>query len=101
MHIWAANIDCNLNPYKYSIKPASFGRKFLSSSFQDGVTPLWIASQTGHTKVVQELLAHGAIVDRANNQGATPLFKAAHKGHVDVVEQLLAHHASVQLLKVG
>ena len=41
-------------------------------------TPLTIAVEKGHMKVVKVLLAAGADVDKAMNNGATPLYIAAH-----------------------
>jgi ankyrin repeat protein len=42
----------------------------------NGATLLNIASENGHTNIVQVLCANGAIVDPAKNNGATPLFIA-------------------------
>ena len=69
----------------------------LISYLQDGATPLWIACQTGHAKVVHELLRRGASIDQSRDDGATPLFKAAHKGHLDVVTELLLHNPAPSL----
>ena len=60
-----------------------------------GRTPLLWASQSGHVKVVNTLLAAAADVDKADDQGRTPLLWASQSGHVDVVYPLLAAEAEV------
>ncbi|XP_078608423.1 uncharacterized protein LOC144880232 [Branchiostoma floridae x Branchiostoma japonicum] len=62
---------------------------------QVGATPLYIAAQCGHVKVVQQLLKAGAEADKAKQGGATPLFIEALSGHVEVVQQLLKAGAEV------
>ena len=62
----------------------------VSSEDNDGKTPLHIACQNGHTKVVKILLARGADVDHRNAQGCTPLNLAVRKGHKEAVELLLS-----------
>ena len=57
----------------------------------DGATPIFIASQEGHTEVVAWLLAQPEInVMNATRQDATALYVACEKGRVDVVSMLLA-----------
>ena len=55
---------------------------------EDGISPLHLAAQNGHTQVVELLLEHEAEKDIKNNQGFTPLSLAAQKGHTQVVELL-------------
>ncbi|KDQ65317.1 Ankyrin repeat domain-containing protein 29 [Zootermopsis nevadensis] len=62
---------------------------------QDRATPLFIASQNGHFKILLLLLAHGAVPDSRRTDGATPLWIAAQMGHDHVVRQLLKVGASV------
>uniref|UniRef100_A0A668VIV8 Uncharacterized protein n=1 Tax=Oreochromis aureus TaxID=47969 RepID=A0A668VIV8_OREAU len=63
--------------------------------WQDGGTALTVASQYGHSKVVDTLLKNGANVHDQLNDGATPLFLAAQEGHVTVIRQLLSSGAKV------
>ena len=62
----------------------------VSSEDNDGMTPLHIACQEGHTKVVTSLLDKGADVDHKNVQGCTPLNLAVTNGHKEAVELLLS-----------
>ncbi|KAH6842243.1 ankyrin repeat-containing domain protein [Chaetomium sp. MPI-CAGE-AT-0009] len=55
----------------------------------EGASPLWIASQEGHTKVVKFLLEHKANVNAVDENGWPPLTIAAHEGHLDIAEILL------------
>ncbi len=61
-----------------------------------GVTPLMMASQNGHTEVVNLLLANNADVNAADKtNGVTALWMASHNGHTKVVKLLLANKAEV------
>ncbi|CAL1139465.1 unnamed protein product [Cladocopium goreaui] len=60
-----------------------------------GKTPLHYAAKSGHTAVMERLLAAGAAVDAADNEGWLPLHSVAFNGHTAVVEQLLAAGAAV------
>ena len=45
----------------------------VSCEDKDGMTPLHIACQSGHTEVAKLLLDRGADIDHKNAQGSTPL----------------------------
>ena len=62
-----------------------------------GTTPLYNASITGHTEVVDLLIRRGCIVDLANSCGTTPLHAACSNGHGGAVRLLLAAGASATL----
>lgn len=51
-----------------------------------------IASQQGHTRVVQLLLNRGALLHRDHN-GRTPLHLAAMNGYTQTMELLLSVHS--------
>lgn len=57
------------------------------------MTPLMVASQHGHVKVVEKLLSCGAEVNNVDNRRWPALFYAAEGGHTRVVELLLANRA--------
>jgi ankyrin repeat protein len=64
-------------------------------SFAHGITPLYVASQAGHTDTVMILLAAGADVDARNIfDGATALDAASRRGHASVVSALLDYGAN-------
>ncbi|MTI11713.1 ankyrin repeat domain-containing protein, partial [Sansalvadorimonas verongulae] len=56
----------------------------------DGATPLFMASQNGHARVVQILVnTEGVDVNQGPDYGITPLFIASQEGHTEVVEILV------------
>jgi len=57
-------------------------------------TPVHIAAQNGHAKVLKMLLAAGANKDVACNDGFTPVHFAAQNGHAEVLKMLLAAGAN-------
>ncbi|KAI4461406.1 ankyrin repeat family protein [Holotrichia oblita] len=62
---------------------------------EDKATPLFIAAQNGHYKILVYLLAQGAEPDSKRTDGATPLWIAAQMGHDHIVAQLLRAGARV------
>jgi hypothetical protein len=62
---------------------------------QDRATPLFIAAQNGHLKILVFLLSQGATPDSRRTDGATPLWIAAQMGHDHIVWQLLKAGATV------
>ena len=60
-----------------------------------GYTPIHEAVGSGHSKVLELLLEHGANPNCRANSGYTPLHLAASSGHVDCVRVLLANDADI------
>ncbi|CAH1991966.1 unnamed protein product [Acanthoscelides obtectus] len=67
----------------------------VNSHMKDKATPLFIAAQNGHYKILVYLLAQGAEPDFRRTDGATPLWIAAQMGHDHIVAQLLKAGAFV------
>jgi ankyrin repeat protein len=69
----------------------------IIGSFDDGHTPLLIASRNGHVDLVRELIAAKADVNAIEPVfGAVPLHKATYNGHAQITE-LLAKADGVNL----
>jgi ankyrin repeat protein len=58
---------------------------------------LMLASQSGNTRLVAELLARGVQINDQNDSGETALMIAAARGHGQTVELLIASGANLQL----
>lgn len=68
------------------------GAFIINESDGGGLTPLHIASQQGHTRVIQLLLARGALLHR-DHHGRNPLHLAAMSGYTQTVELLHSVHS--------
>jgi ankyrin repeat protein len=63
----------------------------------NGVTPLFIASNGGHCDVVDALIRGGAVINQTTHAGSTSLFVASYKGHAACVNALLRARADLSL----
>ena len=61
----------------------------VSCEDKDGMTPLHIACQSGHTKIAELLLDRGADIEPVDSDSNTPLHLAAMHGHFEIVKILL------------
>jgi len=62
-----------------------------NATLHNGVTPLWIAAQNGHTEVVKLLLANKADVNARRGLwifGEKPIDAARRNHHSDIIELL-------------
>lgn len=73
------------------------GATIDEKSLVDGLTPLYLASQTGKQKVVELLLNQNANKDEQSSDGTTALSVASEGGQTEVVEILLVNEAIVNL----
>ena len=73
------------------------GESVNTARAQDGRTPLHIAVERGHRKMVTFLLNNGAFVNPRDHEGNTPLHLAAAAGHDSIVRILLSAHADATI----
>lgn len=62
----------------------------------DGVSPLFVACQQGHTACAKMLIDKGANVNSSTVEQTTPLSEACDRGHMACVTLLLQHGATAQ-----
>ena len=72
------------------------GDKSVVNTAWSGFSPIHLAVEANHQRILKELLAHSANLEvrtPAGNGGMTPLLQAAYKG-VDALTEVLLHHGA-------
>ena len=59
--------DANKYKYRFLVFPAQFVCVEVRQARNDGIWPLFYAAEVGHATVVEKLLNHGAVVDKARH----------------------------------
>jgi ankyrin repeat protein len=67
----------------------------INATFNNNITPLFLASEEGYTEIVKSLIEAKADVNSANIYGVTPLIIASEKGHTAIVNALIEAKANV------
>jgi len=71
-----------------------------TSEYGNGWTPLHYACYQGHEQIVEELLAHSALINAKNDDGFTPLFYAAQQNFPSICQALIAAGADPSICGV-
>lgn len=69
----------------------------INKARRNGNTPLHVASERGHAKIIQALIDAGADVNKKNDDEKTPLHLAAENGEIDAIKELIANKSDVNL----
>ncbi|KAG2458282.1 CATL1 protein, partial [Polypterus senegalus] len=72
------------------------GRVDVDCKDNTGTTTLMVASYSGHTDCVRELILQGADINLQRETGSTSLFFAAQQGNNDIVKLLFEYGASTE-----
>ena len=62
---------------------------------KNGASPLAIACEYGHTKIVEMLLEYKADINKCQNECETPLFQACTNGYAKVLDKLVKYGADI------
>jgi ankyrin repeat protein len=84
-----ASADNSLLTIELMREELSFYKELINYQQQDGVTPLYLASQTGHIDVVKLLSSHGADPTIKKLNGLTPIHMASARGDARMLDVLL------------
>ncbi len=92
-HIWLASAKGDID---IVLKTIAYKKQYIHDATSDNITPLWMASQNGHSDIVKILIQAGADVNKTREDGMSALSMATMKGHINVAELLLATNANIQ-----
>ncbi len=85
----AEAIESNFNYFQTAVQ-----NRNLNYRFDDGQTPLHLASIQSHTAIAQYVLENNALTDSQDSSGATPLHEAVRYGNTEIAKLLLVHGAN-------
>ena len=68
---------------------------------KDGTTPVYVAAQNGHHKMVQTLVHVGADVNLAKKDGTAPVYVAAQNRHPEIVETIEKHKIKLNKIELN
>ena len=91
-----AVIKNNYDITKYLLENGADG----NMQFEDGATPLIIASENGFSEICRLLLEHKVQVNEVDKHGNDALVKAILYGRTDIIKLLLKHGANPNNSKV-
>jgi len=80
---------------EYLVSSESEAAPDLNLLTEDGVSPLFIATQAENQEIIEILAENGADINLATIDGITPLLNAANQGQQEIVECLLDLNANV------
>jgi ankyrin repeat protein len=72
------------------------GAKLEDNQNKAGVTPLLVAAEENHPRLVELLIARGSSIATPERHGYLPLTRAFWKGNVEVIQVLKRHGATCQ-----
>jgi hypothetical protein len=86
-------LGINCNDYYYDDNYHNFVDGYYE--YEDGNTPLILASEGGYYEIVELLLLKGAKIHHKNNHGYSSIMLAAEKGHYEIFELLTSYGANI------
>ena len=91
-HVWVASAKGDID---IVLKTIAYKKKYIHREGPNNITPLWMASQNGHSDIVQALIQAKADVNKTRDDGMCPLSIAVKNGHIEVAKLLLDAQADI------
>jgi ankyrin repeat protein len=79
------------------LKSTKILRGFINQADHENYTAIYLASQSGCQKIVENLLYLGAEIDSRSKDGTTPLWEAAQMGYSSIIRVLLKQKKTYSL----